>query len=1125
MITTDSSVTVYRYAYGKRVLVDRGPVVPDYEHKVTSLSKGFPVSLLDHCHPSSLGEVISTQMLLHPDSYNRGAVFIRCLHQQGYNPYVLVGCIRPRSEKGENIPGRTYTQCVVFVFKEVDWQKHAPNLLQHAASWLVAVPDIHGEDETQDTEPLNFTEYCDSNYFNTDDSIPPSDSIVWDFLLCLEDRYIIFPPNKTIVDADSFLRVLANTLALTPPHLRSLFSACYGFKKDNSIFLIQCIPGIGNENVSVSDKPPLLFNLIKQFDIRLVKQWSQINRRYIEPFLRNKLHKQLTSNRKILSPSEKRRRSRQALNTLYCRVNLNRLQKYIIGISIRVPDYSVLAACEKQWTIVLAVWIYALQKDQDTTGKLVRALGLITNLRNTVFNEKWEYNYNIKRSLKMHSLSNTCQDISSIITSSTTTLGALLPLANNKVDMGEKYNISTINYLWDLINLSKQGPDPTQCMALKIQLEGLRLRTEMFFQRSVELIIIDPRVIIYLANFHPKITKKILIEHSKTKFYILIIAIATTILQNNNTQAIDNINELHSSAVQILKEVYTYSFDRNKVLDVYHLEGEQARNTLGRFAKLFFQSLTMVMRNGVSADEFGFQFWFAALNRSLKDTIIHNKTLDFTLDFIFSKHNNKLGDQIEENTLDILNDLLREIFRYASANETDQVNRLKILVEKIATVPAYDTNIPAATAYQEELFTNLHAISNDSFNKDILKSMRIGLMGLPIENNHDTHVLALDIIEVSFKKLTELGAIGQSSALIFLEIVESLYSRVITLNNADKPLWRNTLLFLLEKLIISWADAKEPWLPPLKYDPSNPSLRRDIGHLIGFPKCLYMGNILNVKYLDRNNIKKSKECDIKALINHTDIVEQNKQILVTRCAINAWYNDWKDQTYIDYSKRKYLLGGYCNNYSETILNTAWKLVCSDNKIFLRHIDPDILWVMRFFDTLLSEDSPQARGRLLEPLPENIRIQIFTNDKHKKQYGSFALFLAQSAVFIPISFGRDFCNKFSKADKNWFRSRVLMAPKGWKQITDSSDKFLAMRLERFILLLSLIDKSYNLRHDVSLERRLILSPKSLTAFSINNEHAHNRISDFFSKHVSYYKTYQSVLHKAGLNLSDLQGWPG
>lgn len=97
-----------RYQFGKLVAAG-GAIVPGFDYRCTGRSQGFPKSLESTCRPTSLG--LGTSELFVWSNYpwpEGGVVTSPVVGADG--PFVLAARVRPRSERGEGMPGRTYVE-------------------------------------------------------------------------------------------------------------------------------------------------------------------------------------------------------------------------------------------------------------------------------------------------------------------------------------------------------------------------------------------------------------------------------------------------------------------------------------------------------------------------------------------------------------------------------------------------------------------------------------------------------------------------------------------------------------------------------------------------------------------------------------------------------------------------------------------------------------------------------------------------------------------------------------------------------------------------------------------------------------------------------------------------------
>jgi hypothetical protein len=237
-----SAIQARRYIYGKAVQEPGGAVNAGFEHQVTRQGRGLSPRLLEYCHPLALIERTSTLDLVHVDAHARGALFlwpVRCDDRD----YMILGRVRPRPEAGEGRPGRTYTQLNTAIIAGADWCAQAPEILAAVPDWLRADPDLESELDPKDAPPLDLPVPDDPLYPDSD-PLPGLDNWPWALLRGLEDRSrpTLAGSDAGLPDERAFCRALGQALALLPPPLRILVTACAGFAAPRPEFAIQFIP-------------------------------------------------------------------------------------------------------------------------------------------------------------------------------------------------------------------------------------------------------------------------------------------------------------------------------------------------------------------------------------------------------------------------------------------------------------------------------------------------------------------------------------------------------------------------------------------------------------------------------------------------------------------------------------------------------------------------------------------------------------------------------------------------------------------------------------------------------------------------------------------------------------------
>jgi len=234
------AIRAKRYTYGKLIQGPGGAVVGGFEHQVTSQSGRLDPCILEACHPLDLVGRVATTELVHPSAHGRGALFlwpVRCEDEE----HLVLARVRPRPEAGEGRPGRTYTQLNAFVFRGRDWHANAPEIVATVPHWLKAEPDLEADSNPRDAPPL---ELPDLPALCPDDRpLPGPDDPSWAALRGLEDsrRPALLGPEG-FPDEATFYLALGQALALLPPPMRTLVTACAGFAAPRPEFAIQLLP-------------------------------------------------------------------------------------------------------------------------------------------------------------------------------------------------------------------------------------------------------------------------------------------------------------------------------------------------------------------------------------------------------------------------------------------------------------------------------------------------------------------------------------------------------------------------------------------------------------------------------------------------------------------------------------------------------------------------------------------------------------------------------------------------------------------------------------------------------------------------------------------------------------------
>lgn len=123
-------VTWEQYVYGKLLRRPGGPICDGSEHNCTGLSPAFPRSLLAQCAPTQVlpGLQADFSWSDYPWVASGGGV-VATTRMVGSDPWVVVGRICGRSESGEGVPGRMYTQAHFLACPMEEWRPGAVAML------------------------------------------------------------------------------------------------------------------------------------------------------------------------------------------------------------------------------------------------------------------------------------------------------------------------------------------------------------------------------------------------------------------------------------------------------------------------------------------------------------------------------------------------------------------------------------------------------------------------------------------------------------------------------------------------------------------------------------------------------------------------------------------------------------------------------------------------------------------------------------------------------------------------------------------------------------------------------------------------------------------------------------
>ncbi|OQC42971.1 MAG: hypothetical protein BWX66_00161 [Deltaproteobacteria bacterium ADurb.Bin058] len=130
-----------RFQYGKLVQSVGGPILLGAEHRCTGSSRNFPQELTKFCHPSKLGLGERSWTIWEKCPWASSGGFATAIGVADGVPWVIIVRQRERSEAGDGIDGRLYTEAHYIacpapdydpaVLSEVAAQLHAEPLMSH----------------------------------------------------------------------------------------------------------------------------------------------------------------------------------------------------------------------------------------------------------------------------------------------------------------------------------------------------------------------------------------------------------------------------------------------------------------------------------------------------------------------------------------------------------------------------------------------------------------------------------------------------------------------------------------------------------------------------------------------------------------------------------------------------------------------------------------------------------------------------------------------------------------------------------------------------------------------------------------------------------------------------------
>lgn len=381
--TSATSTPLMRAVYGKLIVATGGPVVAHYEHKVTSRSARFPAALDRYLDTTEwLSDSLSTEQLVHRDAVKRGAL---CFFPASADrvQYMLAARLRPRPERGEGQPGRTYTQLNLFAFDTQDWQQHAPQLVLTAYRWLLAEPDL--QQDTEKHKRLQEIAAGIEHYRRTplpigEQPLPDDGSLLTHWFRLTESGKPCLVSGEADLSSQPFHRQEAHYLArlarlyyLLPPHDRVLLSASCGFAERNDQFSLQWVPGLTTQCPADRGSAETLIAEWRQVHgLKTFADWSALSTKKANPA--GNFGYRDTDGSTL--PAEARQRLRANLETYKGETALNTLVAYLAG-ERPAPAPGTTTNRDYRRQVLVGIAATLIFGDRRRTPFLVRTLALL----------------------------------------------------------------------------------------------------------------------------------------------------------------------------------------------------------------------------------------------------------------------------------------------------------------------------------------------------------------------------------------------------------------------------------------------------------------------------------------------------------------------------------------------------------------------------------------------------------------------------------------------------------------------------------------------------------------------------------------------------------------------------
>lgn len=1061
------AIRYFRRVYGKVVFEPSGPVEAGFEHKVTSVSQGFPVGIitpilregarLHSCDPLERVEETakrSTRELVHETAQRRGAFFLLPVRCKG-RFYMTATCIRARSEQGETdtgaVPGRPYTQSSLYVFGAEDWRRHAPWLAAGAPHWLLTEPDLSAdfydgnapEPETMEPGPERFPFHKRP--------FPAADSPVWRMLAGLErrDTPALFGAGRGIGSETAFWARLAEALALLPESLRLLVTVAGNIAQPHPGCAIQYIPGPLLEDWP-SPEGSSWFDLLRADHPALAKPQAEepADIDALEKW-RNEIGQHLSNDRldQWQTPGDAQIAFANALLRAQQRMSVRELQLYLLGERGRpAPPKSDVAP---SWIIELDAHLRAFSSGSRSGTEIAngtrlpgptpwRAVRIAAGLNGRDWAQAWALAAQERQAadptqlqlLAWSALRGALDgdgEYDGLAIGSIPGFEALAPM----LELKQRFDFYKQQAVADPFTPDAADASPfgiSDCPDPFGQRSGFRERLRALQERAAGMLAAAPDQAIVLAKTFPQL----IVGNRAAGEMVLLI-----------DEAVSGLREAGDAAPE-------RGYDGHRLNSIQRAVGTLAE--VGKLSQLQLgkpEMLERFLQHGLQASRdspAARTFWLGAFKLRSAELGLSDllRLLLATAAVPIARGDPEQLDRIFE-------DLVRArcaadkpqhvAFALAELCAADQGRRL---LEHRADNSGTDL---LATHMREAL---LDAVRRAD--PVLLQDRFIPVFGRLLQNSiyvqKEENDWLGELARALFARLIKLGPDGRGAVLALLDHIEEFAKRI---PHADQPAY----WALIERAIQSWAKGPKPYLEPVVKGQQT-ILRRQLAQFHSFPRCLYRGRLW-----EKDDLGQSSRLDYEPPLN-----EPARSFVIARCAVPAWRKEFANEK----GKRtltRWFESAYKSTQDEALAAIA-TAVRQGSKPVLSDLGADIVYVVSLLDLLnpKSDKSVQdaANAKLLV-MPDDLRedvLQVQPNEATTLGYWLAGLLVRK---------GRDVgaaLLHFIKEDPNQaitiFRAEMLIRPRstqGASSFDNADDSGIAHRLDRILFVWRLFADARNL----------------------------------------------------------------